>query len=76
SALLIWRVWATRYTNVLDIGDNTPMQLPLKHYITPVGAAGGDVIKAGEVIARIHMYKINAPGAVASVAILAFPSVI
>lgn len=30
--------------------------------ITPVGAAGGVVIKAGEVIARIHMYKIATLG--------------
>ena len=29
---------------------------------TPVGAAGGVVIKAGEVIARIHMYKIATLG--------------
>ncbi len=43
----------TTNTNVLDIGDKTPMPLPLKLYITPVGAAGGVVIKAGEVIARI-----------------------
>lgn len=49
-------------TNVLDIGDKTPMPLPLKLYITPVGAAGGVVIKAGEVIARIHMYKIATLG--------------
>ncbi|WP_139499596.1 fimbrial protein, partial [Escherichia coli] len=42
----------TTNTNVLDIGDKTPMPLPLKLYITPVGAAGGVVIKAGEVIAR------------------------
>ena len=48
----------TTNTNVLDIGDKTPMPLPLKLYITPVGAACGVVIKAGEVIARIHMYKI------------------
>lgn len=48
-------------TNVLDIGDKTPMPLPLKLYITPVGAAGGVVIKAGEVIARIH-YKIATLG--------------
>ncbi|HFO4680560.1 TPA: fimbrial protein [Escherichia coli] len=41
---------------------NTPMPLPLKLYITPVGAAGGVVIKAGEVIARIHMYKIATLG--------------
>ncbi|ENW9164739.1 fimbrial protein, partial [Shigella flexneri] len=47
---------------VLDIGDKTPMPLPLKLYITPVGAAGGVVIKAGEVIARIHMYKIATLG--------------
>ena len=47
----------TTNTNVLDIGDKTPMPLPLKLYITPVGAAGGVVIKAGEVIARIHMYN-------------------
>ncbi len=32
----------TTNTNVLDIGDKTPMPLPLKLYITPVGAAGGD----------------------------------
>ncbi len=38
------------------------MPLPLKLYITPVGAAGGVVIKAGEVIARIHMYKIATLG--------------
>lgn len=44
------------------IGDKTPMPLPLKLYITPVGAAGGVVIKAGEVIARIHMYKIATLG--------------
>lgn len=43
----------TTNTNVLDIGDKTPMPLPLKLYITPVGAAGGVVIKAGEAIARI-----------------------
>lgn len=49
----------TTNTNVLDIGDKTPMPLPLKLYITPVGAAGGVVIKAGEVIARIHMYKLQ-----------------
>lgn len=36
--------------------------LPLKLYITPVGAAGGVVIKSGEVIARIHMYKIATLG--------------
>ena len=42
----------TTNTNVLDIGDKTPMPLPLKLYITPVGAAGGVVIKAGEVIAN------------------------
>lgn len=30
--------------------------------LTPVGAAGGVVIKAGEVIARIHMYKIATLG--------------
>lgn len=52
----------TTNTNVLDIGDKTPMPLPLKLYITPVGAAGGVVIKAGEVIARIHMYKIATLG--------------
>lgn len=52
----------TTNTNVLDIGDKTPMPLPLKLYITPVGAAGGVVIKAGEVIARIHMYKIASIG--------------
>ncbi|WP_097445788.1 fimbrial protein [Escherichia coli] len=40
----------TTNTNVLDIGDKTPMPLPLKLYITPVGAAGGVVIKAGEVV--------------------------
>ena len=33
----------TTNTNVLDIGDKTPMPLPLKLYITPVGAAGGVV---------------------------------
>ncbi|MCZ0136149.1 fimbrial protein [Escherichia coli] len=33
----------TTNTNVLDIGDKTPMPLPLKLYITPVGAAGGRV---------------------------------
>ncbi len=38
----------TTNTNVLDIGDKTPMPLPLKLYITPVGAAGGVVIKAGK----------------------------
>lgn len=48
----------TTDTNVLDIGDKTPIPLPLKLYLTPVGAAGGVVIKAGEVIAYIHMYKI------------------
>ncbi len=52
----------TTNTNVLDIGDKTPMPLPLKLYITPVGAAGGVVIKSGEVIARIHMYKIATLG--------------
>ncbi|EPM2341862.1 fimbrial protein, partial [Shigella sonnei] len=52
----------TTNTNVLDIGDKTPMPLPLKLYITPVGAADGVVIKAGEVIARIHMYKIATLG--------------
>ena len=52
----------TTNTNVLDIGDKTPMPLPLKLYITPVGAAGGVVIKAGEAIARIHMYKIATLG--------------
>ncbi|EIK6536996.1 fimbrial protein, partial [Escherichia coli] len=52
----------TTNTNVLDIGDKTPMPLPLKLYITPVGAAGGVVINAGEVIARIHMYKIATLG--------------
>lgn len=52
----------TTNTNVLDIGDKTPMPLPLKLYITPVGVAGGVVIKAGEVIARIHMYKIATLG--------------
>lgn len=52
----------TTNTNVLDIGDKTPMPLPLKLYNTPVGAAGGVVIKAGEVIARIHMYKIATLG--------------
>ncbi len=52
----------TTNTNVLDVGDKTPMPLPLKLYITPVGAAGGVVIKAGEVIARIHMYKIATLG--------------
>lgn len=52
----------TTNTNVLDIGDKTLMPLPLKLYITPVGAAGGVVIKAGEVIARIHMYKIATLG--------------
>ncbi len=46
----------------IAIGDKTPMPLPLKLYITPVGAAGGVVIKAGEVIARIHMYKIATLG--------------
>ena len=30
----------TTNTNVLDIGDKTPMPLPLKLYITPVGAVG------------------------------------
>ncbi|WP_289708623.1 fimbrial protein [Escherichia coli] len=42
--------------------EGTAEKLPLKLYITPVGAAGGVVIKAGEVIARIHMYKIATLG--------------
>lgn len=40
-------------TNVLDIGDKTPMPLPLKLYITPVGAAGGVVIKAGDLAVHV-----------------------
>lgn len=52
----------TTNTNVLDIGDKTPMPLLLKLYITLVGAAGGVVIKAGEVIACIYMYKIATLG--------------
>lgn len=48
----------TTKTNVLDIGEITPIPLPLKLYLTPLGAAGGVLINTGDVIAYIHMYKI------------------
>jgi len=48
----------TTKTNVLDIGEITPIPLPLKLYLTPLGAAGGVLIKPGDIIAYIHMYKI------------------
>ncbi|EGB0930499.1 hypothetical protein H6Y00_003020 [Escherichia coli] len=44
------------FNGIEDAENNTQL------YITPVGAAGGVVIKAGEVIARIHMYKIATLG--------------
>lgn len=46
-------------TNVLDIGEKTPMPLPLKLFLTPISAAGGVIIKPGDIIAYIHMYKIS-----------------
>lgn len=51
----------TTDTNILRIGDKTPIPLPLRLYLTPLGnnPAGGVVIKPGEVIAFIHMYKIS-----------------
>lgn len=54
----------TTDTNVLLIGEKTPMPLPLRLYLTPLGnnPAGGVVIKPGEVIAYIHMYKISEIG--------------
>lgn len=48
----------TSSTNVLDVGEKTPLPLPLRLYITPIGAAGGTVINAGDIVAYIHMYKI------------------
>lgn len=45
----------------VDLQKNSARQFPTTG-ITPVGAAGGVVIKAGEVIARIHMYKIATLG--------------
>lgn len=44
--------------NVLDIGDKILMLLLLKFYIILVGVVGGVVIKVGEVIVCIYMYKI------------------
>lgn len=54
----------TTDTNVLLIGEKTPMPLPLRLYLTPIGnnPTGGVVIKPGEIIAYIHMYKISELG--------------
>jgi len=53
-----YRFPLTSSTNVLDVDEKTPRPLPLRLYITPIGAAGGTIIKAGDVVAYIHMYKI------------------
>lgn len=47
-------------TKVLHIGDLTPMPMPMMLYLTPINnsPAGGVLIRSGETIATINMYKI------------------
>ncbi len=47
-------------TKVLHIGDLTPMPMPMMLYLTPINSspAGGVLIRAGETIGTIYMYKI------------------
>ncbi|NMD82960.1 fimbrial protein, partial [Klebsiella sp. DNRA6] len=36
--------------------------LPMRVYLTPIGAAGGIVIRSGELIARLNMHKVASNG--------------
>ncbi|EPT9137140.1 TPA: fimbrial protein [Klebsiella michiganensis] len=44
------------------VTDNNYLGLPLRMYLTATGAAGGVVINAGELIARLNMHKVASNG--------------
>ncbi|MGM1330663.1 fimbrial protein, partial [Klebsiella michiganensis] len=49
-------------TSVYIVTDNNYLGLPLRMYLTSTGAAGGVVINAGELIARLNMHKVASNG--------------
>ena len=44
------------------VTDNNYLGLPLRMYLTATGTAGGAVINAGELIARLNMHKVASNG--------------
>ena len=44
------------------VTDNNYLGLPLRMYLTATGTAGGVVINAGELIARLNMHKVASDG--------------
>ena len=44
------------------VTENTYLGLPLRMYLTATGTAGGVVINAGELIARLNMHKVASNG--------------
>ena len=49
-------------SSIYIVTDNNYRGLPLRMYLTATGAAGGVVINAGELIARLNMHKVASDG--------------
>lgn len=49
-------------SSIYIVTDNNYRGLPLRMYLTATGAAGGFVINAGELIARLNMHKVASDG--------------